>query len=169
METTLTTHDEQAHERIAARVAELALDQGLTVAAAESLTGGQVSTALAAAEQASTWYRGAIVAYSSDVKHSLLGVPTEEVVHAEAASAMARRTRELLGADVVVALTGAGGPSEQDGREPGTVFLAVDAKDHHRNVRLKLDSDDPQEVLAHSASAALNALVAYLEGTSGEG
>jgi nicotinamide-nucleotide amidase len=168
METTLTTQDERAHERIAARVAELALRHGLTVGAAESLTGGQVSTALAAAEQASTWYRGAVVAYSTEVKHDLLQVPTEEVVHAEAASAMARRTRELLGADLVVALTGAGGPSAQDGREPGTVFLAVDAPDHHRNARLKLDSDDPKDVLEHSTAAALNALVAYLEGVAEE-
>src|SRR5215207_1979746 len=154
METTLTTQDERAHERIAARVAELALRHGLTVAAAESLTGGQVSTALAAAEQASTWYRGAVVAYSTEVKHDLLQVPTEEVVHAEAASAMARRTRELLLADVVVAITGAGGPSEQDGREPGTVFLAVDAPDHHRVVQLDLDGE-PGEILSGSTSAAL--------------
>ena len=159
----VTTRDEKA----AARVAELAVQHGITVAAAESLTGGQVSTALAAAEQASTWYRGAVVAYSSDVKHELLGVPTEEVVHAEAASAMARRTRELLLADVVVAITGAGGPSPQDGREPGTVFLAVDAPDHHRVVRLQLDGDEPVEVLSGSTSAALDSLVEYLEGRSG--
>jgi nicotinamide-nucleotide amidase len=160
VESTVTTRDEKA----AARVAELAVQHGLTVAAAESLTGGQISTALAAAQKASQWYRGALVAYSTEVKHELLRVPTEEVVHAEAASAMARRTRELLMADVVVAVTGAGGPSEQDGREPGTVFLAVDADDHHRVVRLAFDSDEPQEVLSGSTSAALDALVAYLEG-----
>jgi nicotinamide-nucleotide amidase len=163
MDAILTTADEEARERTAARVAELAVRRGLTVAVAESLTGGQLSTALAAAEQASKWYRGAVVAYSTEVKHELLGVPTAEVVHAEAASAMARRTRELLLADLAVALTGVGGPSEQDGREPGTVFLALDAEDHHRVVRLEFDSDDPQEVLGRSTAAALDALVAYLE------
>jgi nicotinamide-nucleotide amidase len=163
VETTVETSDEQARERTATRIAELAVQRGLTVAVAESLTGGQVSTALAAGPQASQWYRGAVVAYSTEVKHELLGVPTQEVVHAEAASAMARRTRELLLADLVVALTGAGGPSEQDGREPGTVFLAVDADDHHRVVRLKFDSDDPQEVLASSTAAGLDALLSYLE------
>jgi nicotinamide-nucleotide amidase len=85
-------------------------------------------------------------------------------VHAEAASAMARRTRELLLADVAAAVTGAGGPSAQDGREPGTVFLAVDAPDHHRVVRLQFDGDDPQEILGRSTAATLDALVAYLEG-----
>ncbi|WP_308257337.1 CinA family protein [Pseudonocardia lacus] len=159
----MTTRDERA----AARVAELAGRRGLTVAVAESLTGGQISTALAAAEQASQWYRGAIVAYSTEVKHELLGVPTEEVVHAEAASAMARRTREMLLADVAVAVTGAGGPSAQDGREPGTVFLAVDAEDHHRVVRLQFDGDEPMEVLSASTTAALDALVAYLEAQEG--
>jgi nicotinamide-nucleotide amidase len=156
----VTTRDEKA----AARVAELAVQHGITVAVAESLTGGQISTALAAAEQASRWYRGAVVAYSTEVKHELLGVPTEEVVRAEAASAMARRTRELLLADVVVAVTGAGGPSPQDGREPGTVFLAVDAGDHHRVIGLDFDSDEPQEVLTGATSAALDALLQYLEG-----
>ncbi|MCO1657212.1 CinA family protein [Pseudonocardia humida] len=156
----MTTRDERA----AARVAELAVQRGLTVAVAESLTGGQISTALAAAEQAGQWYRGAVVAYSTEVKHEVLGVPTEEVVHAEAASAMARRTREMLLADVAVAVTGAGGPSPQDGREPGTVFLALDAADHHRVARLQFDGDEPMEVLSGSTSAALDALVAYLEG-----
>jgi nicotinamide-nucleotide amidase len=160
----LTTADEEAREKTATRVAELAGERGLTVAVAESLTGGQVSTALAAGPQASTWYRGAVIAYSTEVKHELLGVPTEEAVHAEAASAMARRTRELLLADVAAAVTGAGGPSAQDGREPGTVFLAVDAPDHHRVVRLQFDGDDPQEILGRSTAATLDALVAYLEG-----
>jgi nicotinamide-nucleotide amidase len=158
----LTTADEAAHEKTAIRVAELAGERGLTVAVAESLTGGQVSTALAAAPEASRWYRGAVVAYSTEVKHELLGVPTEEVVHAEAASAMARRTRDLLLADVAVAVTGAGGPGEQDGREPGTVFLAVDAEDQHRVVRLQLEGD-PQVVVGRSTAATLDALVAYLE------
>jgi nicotinamide-nucleotide amidase len=155
------------HEKTATRVAELAGERGLTVAVAESLTGGQVSTALAAAPQASRWYRGAVIAYSTEVKHELLGVPTDEVVHAEAASAMARRTRELLLADVAAAVTGAGGPSAQDGREPGTVFLALDAPDHHRVVRLIFDEDDPAQVLDRATAATLDALVAYLE--DGEG
>jgi nicotinamide-nucleotide amidase len=160
----LTTADEAAHEKTAARVAELAGERGLTVAVAESLTGGQVSAALAAAPQASRWYRGAVIAYSTEVKHELLGVPTEEVVHAEAASAMARRARELLLADVAVGVTGAGGPSAQDGRDPGTVFLAVDAVDQHRVVKLEFDGSDPAEVVGRSTTATLDALVAYLEG-----
>jgi nicotinamide-nucleotide amidase len=159
VDSTVTARDEKA----AARVAELVGEHGLTVAAAESLTGGQISTALAAAGNAGQWYRGALVAYSTEVKHDLLKVPTEEVVHAEAASAMARTTRELLGADVCVAVTGAGGPSAQDGREPGTVFLAVDAADHHRVAKLEFDGE-PVEVLSGSTSAALDALVEYLEG-----
>ena len=46
---------------------------------------------------------------------------------------------------------------------PSTVFLAVNAEDHHRNVRLQFDSDDPQEMLGRSTVAAMDALVDYLE------
>lgn len=114
-------------DRLAARVAELAGVTGRTVAVAESLTGGMIATALAAAEGAGDWFRGALVAYAGEVKHELLGVPDGPVVSAEAAWAMARGVRRLLGADVGVAVTGVGGPTWQDGRSPGTVFIAVAA------------------------------------------
>jgi nicotinamide-nucleotide amidase len=157
----VTQHDTD-QDAGAARVGELALKHDLTIAVAESLTGGMISSALAATTGSGDWYRGAVVAYSTEVKHDLLGVPTEEVVTAEAASAMARRVRELLLADVGVGVTGSGGPQPQDGRDPGTVFLAVDGGDRHRVVRLKLDSDDPSQVLAATTLAAIEALVDHL-------
>src|SRR5690606_26026329 len=59
---------------LAEQIADLAGSRGLTVAAAESLTGGAVSSALAAAPEASDWYRGCVVAYSPRVKFDVLGV-----------------------------------------------------------------------------------------------
>jgi nicotinamide-nucleotide amidase len=61
-------------EDLAAALAAAARAQRRTVAVAESLTGGQVSSALAAAEEASVWFRGGVVAYASDVKHEVLHV-----------------------------------------------------------------------------------------------
>ena len=121
-----------------------------------------IASALAQAEQASEWFRGSVVAYSSAVKHEVLDVPSGPVVSAEAAQAMAARVRELLMADVAVAITGAGGPSAQDGHEPGTVFLAVDGGDGNHVVRLDL-CGEPETVCALATLAALDALVDALD------
>jgi nicotinamide-nucleotide amidase len=145
----------------AAQVSERARSSGRTVAVAESLTGGMIATALAKAEAASDWFRGSLVAYSSEVKHALLDVPDGPVVSAEAARAMARGVRSLLQADVAVAVTGAGGPDPQDGRPPGTVFLAVDDVTGTSVVHRDLDGD-PAEVCAAATGTALALLAARL-------
>jgi nicotinamide-nucleotide amidase len=150
--------DEDARRERAGRVAQLAVARGCTIAVAESLTGGMLASALAQAEKASQWFCGSLVAYSTVVKHELLGVPPGPVVSARAAGVMARRVRELLRADLAVAVTGAGGPDAQDGQPPGTVFLAVDGRDHHEVVRLQMPGD-PASVCAATVLAALDALV----------
>ncbi len=96
-------------------------ESGCTLATVESLTGGQLAAAISAAPQAGDWYRGGIVAYHPDVKHTLLKTPPGPVVTAETAAAMARSAVHLLGADYSVALTGVGGPGEEEGAPPGTV------------------------------------------------
>lgn len=159
--------DDDTQALLAERVGELALSQRLTVAVAESLTGGMIATALAAAERSSEWFLGSVVAYASQVKHDVLGVPDEPVVSATAASAMARGVRRLLAADVAVAVTGAGGPGGQAGRDPGTVFVAFDGGDEHRVLRLVLD-DEPKVVCATSAVASLRVLIEGLEILAGE-
>jgi competence/damage-inducible protein CinA-like protein len=106
-------------------VADLLTARCLTLAVAESLTGGLVAARLVNVPGASSWFRGGVVAYASDVKRSLLDVPPGPVVSAEAATAMASGARRALGADVGLAVTGVAGPDEQDGQRPGTVFLAT--------------------------------------------
>jgi nicotinamide-nucleotide amidase len=152
---------DESHEELAGRISELARRHGVTVAVAESLTGGHVAVALAAAEAASRWFRGSLVAYSSEVKHEVLDVPEGPVVSAEAAEAMAGGVRRLLGADVAVGVTGAGGPEPQDGQEPGTVFVAVDDGSERRVRRLDLDGD-PQEILVAAAGETLGMLLERL-------
>ena len=105
-------------------VAKLLVPGGLTLAVAESLTGGLVSSRLVNVPGASGWFRGGIVSYSTDVKHDLLGVPEGPVVTA-AAAAMAAGVRRRLNADIGLAVTGVAGPDEQEGQPPGTVFMAV--------------------------------------------
>jgi competence/damage-inducible protein CinA-like protein len=106
-------------------VARLLAERGLTLAVAESLTGGLVAARLVNVPGASGWFRGGIVSYASDVKFDLLGVPEGPVVSEAAARAMAAGVRTRLGADLGLAVTGVAGPDPQDGEKPGTVFLAV--------------------------------------------
>ena len=106
----------------------------LTIAAAESLTGGQLAAAFTAVPGASAVFRGSVTAYATDLKASVLGVDAgllDEVgaVHAEVARQMAAGVRRLCGADIGVATTGVAGPEPQDGQRVGTVFVAVAGQD----------------------------------------
>jgi PncC family amidohydrolase len=104
--------------------------RGLTLATAESLTGGAVGEAVTSVPGASAVYAGGVVTYATRVKVELLGVPQEVVDHegvvsAACASAMADRVRLLVGATVGLATTGVAGPEPQEGRPVGLVYVAV--------------------------------------------
>jgi nicotinamide-nucleotide amidase len=149
-------------QALVGQITELVDQAQLTVAVAESLTGGMLSSALAQACGSSNWFRGAVVAYASDVKHQLLCVPAGPVVSAPAAEAMADGVRRLLNADVAVALTGAGGPDSQDGQPPGTVFFGLsngkDSQVEHRY----FDCGDPAQVCDEAVAEALGLLYGFL-------
>jgi nicotinamide-nucleotide amidase len=99
--------------------------RGLTLAVAESVTGGLMASRLTDVAGVSNVFRGGVVSYASEVKFELLGVPEGPVVSADAAEAMAAGVRRLLGADVGLAVTGVAGPAEQDGQPVGTVFVGL--------------------------------------------
>jgi len=133
--------------------------RGWTLAVAESLTGGLVSATLVDVPGASSVLRGAVVAYSTDLKATLLGVDPvlleqRGAVDPDVARAMAIGVRARLGADVGLATTGVAGPDPQDGHPPGTVHVAVSTPDgtHVRSLRL---AGDRAAVRAQSADAAL--------------
>jgi len=148
---------------LAERIAAAARGRRATVAVAESLTGGLLSSRLAEAPAAAQWYRGAVVAYSRHVKHDLLGVPCGPVVSRAAAVAMVRAVAGLLGADVAVAVTGAGGPEPQDGQPPGTVWLAVCRGNAIRATLHRFADPDPATVCERACGQSLIALLDVLE------
>ncbi len=122
-------HNEAAAGQ-AARIVGLLTQRRLTVATAESLTGGLVCAALTSVPGASAVCRGGVVAYATDLKESLLGVPAtllaaHGAVHPEVAARMAEGVRERLGAAVGAATTGVAGPDPAEGKSPGTVHIAV--------------------------------------------
>ena len=95
------------------------LAQGLTFGVAESLTGGLIASRLVNVPGASSWFRGGVVAYDSQVKFDVLGVPTGPVVTESAAAAMAEGAARVTGADVGLGITGVAGPDDQEGVAPG--------------------------------------------------
>jgi nicotinamide-nucleotide amidase len=119
-------------------VAGLLRRAALTLGLAESLTGGLVGARITAVPGASDFFRGAIVSYSGDVKHELLGVPEGPVVSEAAAIAMALGAARVLGADVGLAVTGVAGPTEQDGQPVGTVWLGLSMAGHASATRVQL-------------------------------
>ncbi|HYW24500.1 MAG TPA: CDP-diacylglycerol--glycerol-3-phosphate 3-phosphatidyltransferase [Terriglobales bacterium] len=94
---------------------------GLTLAVAESCTGGMLAAAITDQPGSSAYFKGGVVAYSNEIKERLLGVPRELLqrhgaVSAEVARAMAEGARRALAADLAVSITGIAGP-DADGTE----------------------------------------------------
>ena len=106
-------------------VLQMLRERGLTLGLAESVTGGLVAGRLTGIEGASEVFRGGVVSYATEVKHSVLGVKSDMVVNEEAAMEMAVGACKVLGASVGLALTGVAGPASQEGVKPGTLCVGV--------------------------------------------
>jgi nicotinamide-nucleotide amidase len=106
-------------------VLNLCRQRGLTLAVAESVTGGLVCGRLTDIPGASDVFLGGVVSYATSVKQQLLGVSDGPVVSELAAREMAAGVRERLGADVGLSLTGVAGPNEQCGQPAGTLFVGM--------------------------------------------
>lgn len=118
--------DDETIEKI---LMKLAAGKGWSLGTAESATGGMVAARITAIPGASAFFRGAVVAYSTEVKRDVLGVPMElieehGVVSEPVAAAMAEGASRVLGADVTIAVTGSAGPDPQE-RPVGTMVIAV--------------------------------------------
>ncbi|MEO7349994.1 MAG: nicotinamide-nucleotide amidohydrolase family protein [Terrimesophilobacter sp.] len=153
-------------------IAEL-LARGLTVAVAESLTGGLLVADLIAVPGASAVINGGVVAYSSEIKASVLGVDAvllAEVgpVHPEVARQLAKNVRDRMAvaghpADVGIATTGVAGPDSVDGNSPGVVFLGLSLGAVTRARELSLQGTR-QQIRAQTVVAAREWLAEALEG-----
>ena len=142
-------------------VLSLLRERGLTLATAESCTGGLVSARLTDVPGSSTVFVGGIVAYSNDVKAAQLGVSEAVLrehgaVSAETAAAMAGGARARLGADVAVSVTGVAGPDGGTEEKPvGLVFLHASGPMGEQSLRLEFPADRPT-IRGRAAVAALH-------------
>jgi nicotinamide-nucleotide amidase len=111
------------------------IERGLTIAVAESLTGGMLVSELIATPGASAAVVGGVVAYDTRLKHTVLGVDAGLLAEAGAvdprvAEQMADRVRRVLAvdgqpSDVGISTTGVAGPDSQDGKPVGTVYVGL--------------------------------------------
>ncbi|APH44766.1 damage-inducible protein CinA [Microbacterium sp. 1.5R] len=147
------------------------VERGWTLGVAESLTGGALAAEFVSVPGASASLRGAIVAYATPVKHTLLGVDDALLdahgpVHPDVALQMAAGVRGALNvdgapADVGVSTTGIAGPDSPDGQPVGTVHVAVVTPDSSVTELFRFDGDRA-EVRAQAVDAAIDMLARVL-------
>lgn len=114
----------------AAEIIDILRSRNLTIATAESLTGGLVIASLIDVPGASTIVRGGAVAYMADVKSSLFDVSADLIdefgtVHPQVALALACGAVRVFGADIGVGTTGVAGPGAHEDKPAGTVHVAA--------------------------------------------
>jgi nicotinamide-nucleotide amidase len=146
--------DESMEVAVAARL----IERGLTFGVAESLTGGLIASRLVNVPGASAWFRGGVVAYDSQVKFDVLGVPAGPVVTEPAAAAMAEGVCKVTGADVGLGITGVAGPDDQEGVAPGTIFVGIALPDRPTETRQLRVPGDRERVRQYGAISALDLL-----------
>lgn len=153
---------------LAVRLQAACLARGLTVATAESCTGGALAAAITAVPGSSGYFQGGIVSYSNAAKRDLLDVPdgvldAHGAVSAQTALAMATGATSRLGASLGVATTGIAGPDGGTADKPvGLVYIAVHDADGHDVRRFQWDGDRAGNIRS-SIDAALALLVERAE------
>ena len=153
---------------LAERLQGICLGRGLTVAVAESCTGGLVADAITDVSGSSGYFVGGVVSYSNDAKERLLGVPAAVLaahgaVSAQVARAMAEGARERFGATVAASVTGIAGPDGgSDAKPVGLTYVAV-ADEAGVDVRRHLWSGDRAANKMSSAAAVLELLLERIE------
>jgi nicotinamide-nucleotide amidase len=158
LERHLFARDERPVEEL---VLSLCRGRGLTLATAESCTGGMVAERLTQVPGSSDVFLGGVVAYADVVKRAELGVPAEVLerhgaVSAETAAAMARGARERLGADVAVAVTGVAGPGGGTAEKPvGLVYVHAATPEDERAADFSW-ATDRQTIRRRATATALH-------------
>jgi PncC family amidohydrolase len=141
--------------------------RGLTLAAAESCTGGLVGHRITNVSGSSDYYKGGVIAYANEVKAEVLQVKREILeekgaVSAECAEEMARGVRRLMDSDIGISTTGIAGPTGGTLDKPvGLVYIALATKDYV-DYEKHIFHRDREGNKREAADAALEMLKQYL-------
>jgi PncC family amidohydrolase len=160
--------------RLAARIQAIAIERGLTVATAESCTGGLVGHCITENPGSSGFYLGGVVSYADEVKVQQLGVSADLLerrgaVSADVAAALAVGVRERLGSDLGVSVTGVAGPGGGTKTKPVGLTYVAAASRHGCDVRRHEWQGDRAANKRSSGAAALLLLLETLEATQDRG
>ncbi len=151
------TLDELVHKTL--------IEKGLTLATAESCTGGNIARLLTAQAGASAYFKGGVVAYSNEVKENALGVKhstleTHGAVSEETVREMVEGVRERLGTDLAIATTGIAGPDGGTKEKPvGTVWIAVANANGTEAKLLQFGANRRQQNIDRSTNQAFAMLI----------
>lgn len=155
--------------KLAGRVIKVASKNGLTIATAESCTGGGISAAITAIPGSSNVYIGGIISYADAAKINLLGVAKHTIkkhgaVSGQTAIAMAEGACKALSTDLAISVTGIAGPTGGSADKPvGTVWIGLAMKSQNTTSRHFLFADNGREnVRKDTIVEALNILVQAL-------
>lgn len=162
--------DEETIER---RVFAMLKNQSLTLAAAESVTGGLFTEKLIAVEGASQVCRGGVVSYDINVKQNLLGVSEKTIqaygtVSEACAMEMASNVAKQLDSDIGISFTGVAGPAESEGKPVGTVFIAICDRGENRMNRMFSFQGDRNSIRRRAMLKGFELLLNFLKGKENE-
>ena len=152
-------------ETLAELAHKLLTDKGMTLATAESCTGGAIASLFTAQAGASHYFRGGIVAYSNDIKERTLGVKHSTLeqhgaVSEQTARQMVEGVRQLMDSDFAIATTGIAGPDGGTPEKPvGTVWIAVASRTHTEAALLNFPGRRRQQNIERSTNQALAMLI----------
>ena len=150
-------------------VHEVMRERGLTLATAESCTGGTIASLFTAMAGASAYFLGGVVAYANDVKRDVLGVNYDDImthgaVSETVARQMAEGVRRTTGADYAIATTGIAGPTGGSEAKPvGTVWMAV-ATPTHTVAVMRNSGLDRGQIISRASAYAIELLYKELKG-----
>jgi len=145
------------------RLSELLKNQHLTLAIAESCTGGLLGGCVTSAAGSSSYFRGGVIAYDNAIKRDILGVPADMLercgaVSASVVEAMAYGVSKLFGSDCAMSVSGIAGPGGGTADKPvGLVFIGAFCRGEARSRRFVFDGDR-EAVRSQSVAAAIEFL-----------
>ena len=154
-----------APEASPAELAEVLRGTGMTVAVAESITGGMIGSLITDQPGSSSYFAGGVIAYSNEVKRAQLGVApalfdSAGAVSREVGEAMAQGVRSRLGTSLGVGVTGIAGPNADGTSKPvGLTYIAVASEGHVESREFKFDGDRAS-IRRQAAAEALRMLIA---------
>lgn len=145
-------------DTLEATVGRLLKKAGMTLSAAESCTGGEISHLITSVPGSSAYYLGSVTSYAVSVKEKVLGVPAETiekfgVVSGEVAAAMAEGVRKVTGSDYAISTTGLAGPDGDALNPVGTVWIGVAGPNGIKTEKRHFRNDRKRNIQRFSAEA----------------